>query len=165
MRNEEHILISLTPRHAGNIFTGSKLVELRRRTMHISPGTTAWIYVKIPIGAIAGRVTISAVHTASPTSLWRRFGAVSGLSKSEFFDYFSGVTEGVALELVDAKELCRSISLASLREISSGFQPPQFFTRLISPNPILVVAKRKNCKFNLRVQIGNLPRFKNTLST
>lgn len=143
MSNEEHILISLIPRHAKNIFDGHKHVELRRRTMHIAPGTTAWIYVKLPVGAITGRVKISAIHTSSPTALWRRFGAVSGLSRSEFFDYFSGVTEGVALELVDTKELRQSISLTSLREISSSFQPPQFFARLIASNPVLKVVMTK----------------------
>lgn len=144
MRNEEHILISLIPRHAENIFDGRKHVELRRRTMHIAPGTTAWIYVKLPVGAITGRVTISAIHTSSPASLWRRFGAVSGLSRSEFFEYFSGVTEGVALELIDTKELRQSISLTSLREISSGFQPPQFFARLVASNPVLKVVRTKS---------------------
>lgn len=146
MINEEHILISLTQRHAENIFDGRKHVELRRRTMHITSGTTAWIYVKLPVGAITGRVTITAIHTAPPATLWRRFGAVSGLSKSEFFDYFSGVTEGVALELIDTKELRQSISLASLREISSSFQPPQFFARLITSNPVLKIAKTKSLR-------------------
>ena len=143
MRNEENILISLTPRHAENIFSGHKLVELRRRTMHISPGTKAWVYVKLPIGAIIGRVTIRAIHTSTPTSIWRRFGLVSGLTRSEFFDYFSGVTEGVALELDDVKKMRQPICLAKLREASSGFQPPQFFVRLISSNPVLKAVKAK----------------------
>lgn len=146
MRNEEHILISLTPRHAENIFDGHKHVELRRRTMHIAPGTTAWIYVKLPIGSITGRVTIKAIHKASPNTLWRRFGAVSGLTRSEFFDYFSGVVEGVALELVDTKELRQSISLTSLREITSGFQPPQFFVRLAASNPVLKAVKSRSLR-------------------
>jgi predicted transcriptional regulator len=137
VRNEEHILISLTPRHAANIFAGHKLVELRRRTMHITPGTRAWVYVKLPVGAIIGRVTIRAIHNSTPTSLWRRFGLVSGLSRSEFFDYFGGVTKGIALELEDVKELRQPVSLAALRKTSRGFQPPQFFVRLASDNSIL----------------------------
>jgi len=145
--NTENILISLLPQHASNIFEGYKLVEFRRRTMHITAGTTAWIYVKLPVGAITGRVNISAIHTASPLTLWRRFGAVSGLSKSEFLDYFNGVIEGVALELVDPKILCNSLSLLSLRTIKTSFQPPQFFTRLEPSNLILrEVKKRKLIK-------------------
>lgn len=144
MSNEEHILISLAPRHAENIFSGHKIVELRRRTMNISPGTKAWIYVKLPIGAITGRVTVEAIHTCPPATLWRRFGHVSGLSKNEFFNYFGDVTEGVALELVDAMELSRSITLSSLREISTKFHPPQFFSRLICSDPVLKVAMKKS---------------------
>lgn len=140
MINENHILISLTPRHAENIFDGRKHVELRRRTMHITPGTTAWIYVKLPIGAITGRVKVAAIHTLSPSTLWKSFGAVSGLSKSEFLNYFSGVTKGVALELVEIQQLRQPIPLVSLRKISRGFHPPQFFTRLISTNPVLKIA-------------------------
>lgn len=146
MSNKEHILISLTPRHAENIFAGHKLVELRRRTMHITPDTKAWVYVKLPVGAIVGRVTIKAIHNSTPALLWHRFGIVSGLSRSEFFDYFSGVTKGIALELEDVKELRRSVSLTTLREASGSFQPPQFFVRLISSNPILKTVKAKSFK-------------------
>ena len=137
MGNGEHILISLASRHAENIFTGRKLVELRRRTMHVVPGTTVWIYVKLPVGSIIGRVKIGAVHTSSPATLWRRFGPVSGLSRSEFFDYFNGVAQGIALVLEDAERLDSSLSLEVLREITKGFQPPQFFARLSAQHPLL----------------------------
>lgn len=146
MSNNEHILISLVSRHAKNIFDGNKRVEFRRRTMHITPGTTAWIYVKLPIGAITGRVKVTAIHTSSPTALWQRFSAVSGLSKNEFFDYFSGVAVGVALELGDTRELRQSISLLSLREISTSFQPPQFFSRLTVSNPIFKIVMTKSIR-------------------
>lgn len=137
MSNGENILISLESRHAENIFAGNKRVELRRRNMNVRPGTTIWIYVKLPIGSIIGRVRIGAVHASSPTALWRRFGSVSGLSRSEFFDYFNGVTQGVALVLEDAERLHRSLSLEVLREIAKGFQPPQFFARLTAQHPLL----------------------------
>lgn len=143
MTNTEHILISLTPRHAKNIFSGHKLVELRRRTMHITPGTKAWIYVKLPVGAIVGCVTVKAIHTSTPSKLWRRFGLVSGLTRNEFFDYFCDLTNGLALELEDVKELRHSVSLSSLRKVSLGFQPPQFFVRLTSTHPILGAVTRK----------------------
>ncbi|MFA6311081.1 MAG: hypothetical protein WCV99_18105 [Sterolibacterium sp.] len=132
----EHILISLTSRHAENIFAGNKQVELRRRPMNVAPGTTVWIYVKLPVGSIIGRVKIGAVHALSPMTIWRRFGAVSGLSRKEFFGYFDGVTKGVALVLEDAERLQCSLSLDALREISDGFQPPQFFVRLNAQHPV-----------------------------
>lgn len=143
MSNKEHILISLQPRHARNIFDGLKHVEFRRRNMHVSPGTTVWIYVKLPIGAITGRAVISCINTSSPSALWKKYGAVSGLSKSEFFSYFKGVKDGVALELADTKELRKPIHLPALRDTLGGFHPPQFFTRLPESNPILKVLKSR----------------------
>ena len=137
MAKGEHILISLAPRHAEDIFAGRKQVELRRRTMNVAPGTTVWIYVKLPIGSIVGRVKVVDIHASSPAALWRRFGSVSGLSRSEFFDYFSGVAAGVALVLENAQRLRRSLSLEALRELASGFQPPQFFARLSAEHPFL----------------------------
>ena len=137
MLDKEHILISLNHRHAENILAGRKQVELRRRTMNIESGTIIWIYVKLPIGSIIGFARVINVHTSSPSSLWNRFGAVSGLSKREFFDYFKGVTRGVALELEDAERLDGSVSLEEIRKISAGFQPPQFFVRLNAKHPII----------------------------
>ncbi len=59
MEVEDNILISLEPRHAENILAGLKRVELRRRTMNVSPGCTVWIYAKLPVGSIVGRTTLS----------------------------------------------------------------------------------------------------------
>jgi predicted transcriptional regulator len=139
--DKEHILISLNDRHAENILSGRKQVELRRRTMNVESGTIIWIYVKLPVGSIVGCAKVVNVHSSSPSTLWRRFGSVSGLSRSEFFDYFKGVTRGVALELEGAERLHNSLSLEEIREIYVGFQPPQFFARLNAQHPIIGAIK------------------------
>lgn len=126
----EHILISLENRHAENIFAGKKHVELRRRSMNIAIGTTVWIYVKLPVGSVMGRARVSALHSLAPSTLWRRFASVSGLTHKEFTDYLEGVSKGFALSLENPERLPQSISLQALRQVSSGFQPPQFFLRL-----------------------------------
>lgn len=137
MRNRENILISLENRHAENIFSGQKQVELRRRRMRIAPGTIAWVYVKLPVGSLVGRVTIGAVHTSAPSTLWRRFGSLSGLTRKEFLEYFYGVTDGFVFVLENAQRLRSSLSLNRLRELEDGFSPPQFFLRLRSQHPFL----------------------------
>lgn len=136
MREDEHILISLEPRYAESIFSGHKRVELRRRPMHVSPGTKLWIYVKLPVGSIVGHARIEKVHVSSPNALWRRYGSVSGLSKREFFDYFEDVDQGVALVLEQSKRLRHALPLETLRQLDGGFQPPQFFSRLESGHPL-----------------------------
>jgi hypothetical protein len=54
---DDQILVSLEPRHAENILEGRKRVELRRRTMSVTIGSTVWMYAKLPVG-----------------SIWRRYG-------------------------------------------------------------------------------------------
>ncbi|MDP2228086.1 MAG: hypothetical protein Q8J78_11490 [Moraxellaceae bacterium] len=133
----DDILISLERRHADNIFSGFKRVELRRRSMQVSPSTTVWIYVKLPVGSVMGRAKVESIHALAPATLWRKFGKISGLSRGEFFEYFDGLEKGVALVLVEAEELKTPISLKDMRELSTGFQPPQFFIRLGNDTPVL----------------------------
>lgn len=130
MTANDHVLISLEERHANNIFAGTKRVELRRRTMHVTNGTVIWIYVKRPIGSVLGQAVVAATHTLTPNQIWRRFGSCSGLAKAEFFDYFDGLSTAFVLELKDVQKLREGISLDELRGASSGFHPPQFFTRI-----------------------------------
>ncbi|MEN9866431.1 MAG: hypothetical protein RL748_2021 [Pseudomonadota bacterium] len=136
MNKHDHILISLAPRHAENIFAGRKQIELRRRTMHVTPGTLVWVYVTLPIGAIVGRAKVTAIHSAAPGMLWQQFGAVSGLTESEFLGYLDGVAEGMVLVLEDARYLKLPISLEAARGIAAGFHPPQFFVRLDDGHPL-----------------------------
>jgi predicted transcriptional regulator len=137
MHGTDQILISLEVRHAESILEGHKLVEFRRRTMNISPGATLWIYAKLPVGSIVGCATVSAIRSQAPSTLWRKFGPVSGISRCEFFDYFDGINQGTALELSNCKRLSSAVPLALLRRLSLGFHPPQFFTRLSSDAAVL----------------------------
>src|SRR5689334_17599595 len=137
MAKQQHILISLASRFADAIFAGKKSVELRRRKMDVAPGSTVWIYVKLPVGSIVGKARVEAVHASSPTSLWKRFGVMSGLSKTEFFEYFRGVTRGFALVLEGATRLRKSLPLEVLRQSARKFNPPQFFLKLPAEHPIL----------------------------
>jgi predicted transcriptional regulator len=134
----DHILISLEPRHAENILEGRKRVELRRRMMNVTIGSTVWMYAKVPVGSIIGRAIVAAIHVLAPATLWRRFGAVSGISRSEFFEYFADREQGIALELSDCRRLSRAFDLEALRRFHQGFQPPQFFTRLRRDTPLWI---------------------------
>ncbi len=88
MSNDEHILISLEPHHAENILSSVKTVELRRRTMNVKVGATVWIYAKRPVGSIVGCAKVSKIHLQAPSTLWRKFGAVSGVLSSRLLRVF-----------------------------------------------------------------------------
>ena len=134
----EHILISLLPCHAANIYSGIKSVEFRRRKLNISVGTIVWIYEKMPLGAITGFATVKSLANKSPQELWELYSPVSGLSESEFFDYFINSINAYALELEHITRLKTPATLDQLRRIKATFQPPQFFTRLLRDDKILL---------------------------
>lgn len=149
MSADEHVLISLDERHANNIFAGTKRVELRRRTMHVSEGTVVWLYVKCPIGCVLGQAVVAATHTLTLNQIWRRFGSCSGLQKMEFFDYFDGLKTGFVLELRNVKRLKVGISLDVLRDASIGFHPPQFFTRIDPTGALAQIMASELLKLNM----------------
>lgn len=132
-----NFLISLEERYANGIFEGTKTVELRRRPMNVAIGSTVWIYVKLPVGSVVGCAKVTQLYTLAPSTLWKRFGAVSGLRRQEFFEYFSGLPKAFALGLSEPTRLSSPIPLNTLRDVSSGFHPPQFFANVASDGPLL----------------------------
>ena len=137
MTDTTHALISLEERFAEGILNGTKRVELRRRSMRLSVGATIWLYVKMPIGEVIGSAEVRSFHALAPSTLWRRYGDVSGLSRSEFFDYFTNVERGFVLVLGNPTRLSRPFPLDQLRTLNGGFQPPQFFQHLASDGPLV----------------------------
>lgn len=137
MNDAAHALISLEQRFAEGILSGNKLVELRRRPMRLAVGTTIWMYAKVPVGRVVGSAQVQSLHTLPPTTIWKRYGDVSGLSKREFHDYFSGLARGFALVLCSPSRLPVSLSLERLRSLDDGFQPPQFFVHLASDGALV----------------------------
>lgn len=137
MNISAHALISLEERFAEGILNGMKLVEFRRRSMRINVGTTIWMYVKVPVGKVVGSAEVGAMHSLAPTTLWRRYGDVSGLSRAEFFQYFEGAKQGFVLALDKPKRLLSPVPLEQLRLLNKAFQPPQFFQHLDCQGPLV----------------------------
>jgi predicted transcriptional regulator len=143
MKERDHVLISLEERHAINILAGAKRVELRRRIMHVKDETFVWLYVKKPVGAVVGYAVVDKSIVSTPTSIWRKFGEVSGLLKSEYVNYFDGATCAFALLLVAPQALKRPVALDELRSVSPGFQPPQFYCRLAVGSALCKILTRR----------------------
>jgi predicted transcriptional regulator len=90
--------MSIHPEFAARILAGEKLVEFRRRgaARHL---THILIYATSPICAVVGVAEVERTERGSPGALWESFGNVGGISRSDFFSYFSGVLEGAAYVL------------------------------------------------------------------
>jgi predicted transcriptional regulator len=142
MQSTQHVLISLEERHAANILAGTKQVELRRRRMHVEPGSTVWFYVKKPVGAVVGFATVGTTYCAAPRTVWRKYGSVSGLSRSEFMSYFDGSAVASAMALSSPKKLKAVITLDALRVAVPSFHPPQFYCRLNADSSIKLLRGR-----------------------
>lgn len=142
MNAPQNVLISLEKRHAENILEGTKTVELRRRSMHVAIGTTVWFYVKVPVGSVIGYAKVADLHTLAPSTLWNRFGSVSGLQRREFFEYFEGSATAFALSLEEPRRLAKPIPLSELRDASNGFHPPQFFANIASDGALFTALSR-----------------------
>ena len=143
------ILLSLGARHAHNVFSGRKTVEIRRRRINVPIGTRVWIYAKLPVGAVLGFATITNIENRAPASLWRRYGSESAIEKSEFNEYLEGRDSACALVLDDVALLSDAVPLAVLRKLEKKFRPPQFFSKLNGlAKPLRRAATRSKSRLN-----------------
>ena len=81
-------LLSIHPRHAEAILQGEKLVELRR-TAVARDVTHVLIYATAPVQAVVGWFDVEGVDVDSKTGIWDAHGAVAGVTRQEFRDYFA----------------------------------------------------------------------------
>jgi predicted transcriptional regulator len=79
---------------------------------------------------LAASVYITSIVRAPLGMLWQSVREVAGVSRREFFDYFTGLDSGVAIWLSEVMPIRNPIPLSKLRTIWRGFQPPQGFCYL-----------------------------------
>jgi predicted transcriptional regulator len=126
-RPKRDVVLSVRPLYSDKIFEGKKTVELRRRFPLSAPrGTVAYIYSTSPIRAMVGSTEIESVNKLPVMEIWKKFGKRAQISKSDFYTYFEGLTDGFALTISNARSFSRPIDLAELRD-RFGFEPPQSF--------------------------------------
>jgi predicted transcriptional regulator len=121
------LLISVRPRFAEMIFTGTKTVELRRIRPRIGRGDLVFIYVSSPVKALEGAFEVGEVVPGTPSSIWQRFREETGLSKREFDTYYEGKPTAFAIVIQKCWKLPAPIHLAILQKQKNGFHPPQSY--------------------------------------
>lgn len=122
-------MLSVRPRFADQIVSGTKRVEFRR-TWAAEPVSVLAIYSTAPVQRILGLAFVQEVIEASPSKLWHYASELGGgLTKRELFDYFDGRETGFAV-LVKRVELMRT-PLDPV-ELCGDFRAPQSFRYLTS---------------------------------
>lgn len=124
------LFLSLRPRFAELFLSGEKSVELRRLRPAVSEGTTVLLYASSPRMTLVGQALVAEVKVGSLGQIWREHGADTGISRREYDDYFVGLEKAVAIKLIDVRRLAKPRPLEDLRELLSGFQPPQSYRYL-----------------------------------
>lgn len=124
------LVLSIREPHAQNILQGTKTVELRRMRPRLEEGDIVLIYAPRPIMALVGGFVVKRVIETQPEKLWRLVGRVSGLTRSQFIQYYSGASMGFGICIDQAWRLGKPVSLATLKRSWSHFSPPQGFRYL-----------------------------------
>jgi predicted transcriptional regulator len=136
------LLVSVHPRHASNILSGEKTVELRRRfpEQH-TRGALVLIYSTTPVQAIVGLVRIKHVLKLPVSRIWREYGAAACVSKAAVEAYFAGLREGYAILLDRARPLQRQLTMADLYT-RFGIVPPQSY-RYVTADCIALLSNER----------------------
>jgi predicted transcriptional regulator len=80
----------------------------------------------MPTGRVELVGRVEKVVAATPTSLWKKYGAQTGITRAEFFDYLTGCKIAYVILVADFKALDKKPTLSELRRSKRGFHPPQF---------------------------------------
>jgi len=121
------IVLSIRPFYATQILEGKKTIELRRRfPVSSAQGAIALIYATAPVQAIVGQVKISSVELLPLSGLWKKARKLASIAKSDFDQYFDGLSSGYALHLESATEFSSPILATDLVN-QFDFVPPQSF--------------------------------------
>ncbi|MHA1409731.1 MAG: ASCH domain-containing protein, partial [Candidatus Odinarchaeia archaeon] len=93
-----NIILSIKPKYCEKIKSGTKTYEFRKSIFKRKIGKV-FIYSSSPVQKIIGTFEIDNIINDTPHKLWEICNGSSGLSKSEFFNYFNNTKQGYALKI------------------------------------------------------------------
>lgn len=99
------VLMSIQPRYAEAILSGSKTFELRRRRPSFAPGSRVIVYSSSPDQRLRGTFEAGEVCGASPWKLWQVVTGKAGITREDFDSYFEGCEMGYAIEVRSPQRL------------------------------------------------------------
>ena len=125
------ILVSIRPKYAHQILSGTKLIEIRKKFSRRWAGCRAVLYASSPQRALVGEATVRSITCGQPRQIWERFHSDIGCSSEEFDAYVGTSTEVSAIELDDAMPYKEPIGLAQVSHlVQQDLRPPQSFCDL-----------------------------------
>lgn len=113
----KNVIISIKPEYAFKIMSGDKTIELRRKfPVKDIEGGIAIIYASSPVREIIGYAVIEKVHELPLDTLWRKYRKHACVSKTFFYEYFTGLNHGFALSLSQPTQLIEPLDIKRMEE-------------------------------------------------
>lgn len=131
-------LLSIHPRFADAILSGTKQVEFRRRGFGRDVGVVV-IYATKPVGKVVGWFEVEGIEHCHPDELWARFEDCGGIGRDEFDEYYRDRSEGVGIRVRTASRLVKPLELSRATDLAT---PPQCFAYLASKTAKRLLANR-----------------------
>lgn len=132
------VLLSVKPRFAEQIVSGTKKVEFRR-SWAAQPVGLAVIYASAPIQRLVCIVEVEGTVVASPASVWTKCRVRGpGLEQQELMQYFADKDQAYAVLLGD---LVLPSKPVPPKPLFRGFRPPQSY-RYLSATELRRVGKQ-----------------------
>jgi len=95
-----NVLLSIKPKYVEKILEGEKKYEFRKSSFKDPEAVNKiYIYSTSPEQKIVGYFILDEIIEDAPENLWEKCKEDSGLEEEEFFDYYRGKQEGVAMKI------------------------------------------------------------------
>ena len=93
-----NIIISVKPKYITTILTGEKKYEYRKSIFKKSVNKI-YVYASSPQKKFVGYFFFDGFIQGTPEYIWKQTSPVSGISESEFFDYYKDTNDSFALKI------------------------------------------------------------------
>lgn len=131
-------LISMRPTYVRKFLAGEKSVELRSRSVNLSPGSRLWMYSTLPRGCVEAVAKVRRVEVGTPSAIWDRYGDSLAVSKATYASYVNGSRSVSAILIDRVWPLPVELTLSMLRLRVPRFQPPQFVKYMADSDPLFI---------------------------
>ena len=119
------VLLSIKPEFVEEIILGNKKFEYRKSIFKRKDISSIVVYATKPYGKVVGEFEIEDILVDNPYNIWKQTKEFSGISKSNFNEYFKGKQKGFAIQI---KEIQKYEIPLELFEFDSTIKmPPQSF--------------------------------------
>lgn len=133
-KNQNILVISVKPEYARKILSGDKTVELRKSApQKVGVNDFLFLYVTSPVMELWGIYKIENIIKDTPQNLWEGYGSETGITKTEYTNYFINSKKAYGIQLKEVKSFYNlSIKLDDLKKVIPGFMPPQTYSYINS---------------------------------